>query len=158
MAVGMYTTALQGKGELQFHLLMALKGDIMASDLRDEVWQDIPGYKFYQASTLGRIRAKERFWVCGNGAQRYSPEKILSLGNGADRMGHLHCTLTEDGIAHWLSVHRLIALTFIPNPENKPQVDHINRDPKDNRVTNLRWVTAKENCANRSYKDDRRKH
>tara|TARA_R110000772_G_scaffold15711_2_gene45415 strand:+ start:1637 stop:2164 length:528 start_codon:yes stop_codon:yes gene_type:complete len=47
-------------------------------------------------------------------------------------------------------IHRLVALNFIPNPENKPHVDHINRDRKDNRVENLRWVSQLENAQNHS--------
>lgn len=46
-------------------------------------------------------------------------------------------------------VHRLVAETFIPNSENKPQIDHIDRDPSNNDVENLRWVTAQENSLNR---------
>lgn len=47
-------------------------------------------------------------------------------------------------------VHRLVAETFIPNPDNKPQVDHIKREQKSNNdISNLRWVTAQENCLNR---------
>tara|TARA_R110001632_G_scaffold220107_1_gene349965 strand:- start:65 stop:541 length:477 start_codon:yes stop_codon:yes gene_type:complete len=47
-------------------------------------------------------------------------------------------------------VHRLIAIHYIPNPENKPEVDHINRDPSDNRAENLRWVSHQENMDNQT--------
>lgn len=51
-------------------------------------------------------------------------------------------------------VHRLVAETFIPNPENKSEIDHINRNPSDNRVENLRWATRTENNRNTRANDD----
>lgn len=60
--------------------------------------------------------------------------------------GNRYATIRVNGKAY--RVHRLVAETFIPNPDNLPQVDHINRNRYDNRIENLRWVTAKENMRN----------
>ena len=62
--------------------------------------------------------------------------------------GYKAIRLTVNGKQEHLRVHRLIALAFHSNPENLPQVDHINRNKTDNRPSNLRWVTAKENMSN----------
>lgn len=62
--------------------------------------------------------------------------------------GYLHVPLRKDKIQYSNSVHRLIAETFIPNPENKPCIDHIDGNRYNNSVYNLRWCTQKENCNN----------
>lgn len=72
-------------------------------------------------------------------------EKLLSL-NTIDRYGYVQVMLSHKGKHYNRTVHRLVAEAFIPNPENKPQVNHINgKDKLNNCVTNLAWATAKEN-------------
>ena len=66
----------------------------------------------------------------------------MNICNGYDVI-----TIWTDKKKKQISTHRLVAETFIPNPENKPYVNHINSDKLDNRVENLEWVTQKENCA-----------
>lgn len=99
-----------------------------------EVWKDVPGYGGrYQASNLGRIKSKER--------------GILSPFLNRD--GYLVATVQRDGRRHRTGAHRLIASTFIPNPENKPQINHKNGIRTDNRPENLEWVTCSENNLHR---------
>lgn len=94
----------------------------------EEIWKNIKGYgNICQVSNLGRIK-------CGEDIKTPYMEK----------KGYLRIALK--GKKHL--VHRLVAEAFIPNPNNKPYIDHINTDRTDNRVENLRWVTNKENCNN----------
>lgn len=97
-----------------------------------EIWKDIKGYEGkYQVSSEGRI------WSIGS-------QKILKpvlQPNGYYRI----TLIAKNGKKVNESIHRLVALMFIPNEDNLPQVDHINEDKSDNRACNLRWVSAKEN-------------
>ena len=98
-----------------------------------EIWKDVPGYiGLYKVSNYGRLKSVKKQLVlktCGSG-NRY---KTVSLCKGMRKTFRLH---------------RLVAAAFIPNPDNKPCVDHIDGDKSNNRADNLRWVTTKENCNN----------
>ena len=65
-----------------------------------------------------------------------------------DGNGYLQVTLCKDGNRKLYNIHRLVALNYIPNPDNKPEVDHWNGKRNDNRVENLRWATRSENGQN----------
>jgi hypothetical protein len=73
--------------------------------------------------------------------------------------GYLHVRLCKDGETKPYTIHRLVALHYIDNPDNLPQVDHRYRDKTDNRVENLRWVTPLENNQNKgNYKNNKIGH
>lgn len=111
-----------------------------------EIWKDVPGFgNRYQVSNLGRVKVKS--YIRSNGYGLYATkEKILHPFK--EKCGHRKIVLCFEGKMTRIKLHRLIAMVFIPNPENKPEVDHINTDVEDNRVENLRWVTSSENKLN----------
>ena len=66
-----------------------------------------------------------------------------------DKDGYHRISLCRDGKHNTFLIHRLVAIHFIANPDNKPEVDHINKNTDDNRIENLRWVTKSENNQNK---------
>lgn len=113
-----------------------------------EIWKDIEGYEgLYQVSNEGRVKS------LGNEASR--KEKILKYG--INRSGYKYVTLCKNNTSILKKVYRLVAETFIPNPEGKPCVDHINTIKTDDMVCNLRWCTQKENMNNEITKENCKK-
>lgn len=108
-----------------------------------EVWKDIAGYEgLYQVSNLGRVRSFGRY-VKNRSKLVYKPEKLLQPAK--DSYGYFVVGLCKNGKAKNFKVHRLVAQTFMHNPENKETVNHINGNKEDNRAENLEFCTNEEN-------------
>lgn len=111
---------------------------------RGEEWRDVVGYEGkYKVSNQGRVFSLTR--VRSNGGKVYKGRMLRQ----ATCRGYYRVALLDGNGNHKIcSVHRLVAKSFIPNPENKPQIDHIDGNTRNNNVWNLRWATARENVCN----------
>jgi hypothetical protein len=111
----------------------------------EEIWKDIDGYiGLYQVSNLGRIKSLARIVNHSRSNGTYiRTEKILKAGDNNN--GYPSVSLHKDGKRKLYLVHRLVAIAFIANPENKCDVNHINGIKSDNNLSNLEWNTRREN-------------
>lgn len=114
--------------------------------LANERWLPIPDYEgLYEVSNLGRIRSLERVVLAGDRSYVRPGQQIKTR---FDELGYERVTLCKGAKTQHYMLHRIVASAFLPNPDNKPHIDHIDGNPSNNRVDNLRWCTPKENCNN----------
>ncbi|MCW6148355.1 NUMOD4 motif-containing HNH endonuclease [Lactiplantibacillus plantarum] len=112
-----------------------------------EVWQEHPDISGIEVSSLGRVRTLDR--VISNGNGMYSIKgRVLKQRN--DKDGYLQVNITVDGKLTMKKAHRLVAQTFIPNPDNLPQVNHKDCRRANNSVENLEWC---DNSYNQKYRN-----
>ncbi len=119
----------------------------MFKNLSNEIWRDIEGYPGYQVSNLGRVRSLD-YRRTG---------QVMVLKPGKNKYGYLQVILWKNGKPKTCKVHRLVAIVFIPNPLNLPEVNHKDENKENNFVwvnddgtvdperSNLEFVTAKQN-------------
>lgn len=108
-----------------------------------ENWKDVKGYEnSYEVSNLGKVRSKERTRKFGRATKTFEP-KILKQSE--DKDGYFKVNLSKDSKKKSFLVHRLVAEAFVKNIDDKPVVNHIDGDKKNNIHTNLEWCTRSEN-------------
>jgi hypothetical protein len=132
----------------------------MADQNVAEVWRLIAAHPDYEVSNMGRVRRATDVTVpMPNGGIAIRARAGQLLKNGRFQtlrtsrgwiLPYLRVTLQDGDVTRTLRVHRLVAKAFIPNPDNKPVVNHINFDISDARAENLEWCSHKENCAHAS--------
>lgn len=115
----------------------------------EEVWKDVVGYEgYYQVSDKGRVKGLDRWYEQYNPSAKrivkvLYPEKIFK--GEIDKDGYIKVQLTKSKVRRKFFVHRLVAIAFIPNTENKPEVNHKDGVKSNNSSENLEWMTSSEN-------------
>lgn len=114
--------------------------------MEKEIWKDVVGYEgYYKVNQFGVVKSMERLVPQGSGL-RHVKEKIKAIN--LSPYGYPYVTLCKNRKSKNVLLHIILAKAFIPNPENKPHVDHIDTNTKNYSLENLRWVTPKENANN----------
>lgn len=113
-----------------------------------EKFKLIEGYDHYLVSTWGKIYRIDKAFQVETDYQHMT-RKLSELSTEETSKGYLRVYLSKNGKRKHHKVHRLVARAFIPNPDNKPQVNHIDGNKHNNSITNLEWVTDEENKLHR---------
>lgn len=114
-----------------------------------ETWFDIPGFgELYQITISGKVK-KKPIKTCENSQKRKDRKKVLPerLLKSSLTLDYITYQIRENGRLKRIGVHRLLAITFIPNPQNLPVINHKNGVKSDNRLENLEWCSVSHNTA-----------
>lgn len=112
--------------------------------MKEEIWRDVPNYEhLYEVSNLGNVRSLNKFVKTRGNGRRLIVGRVLKnlCGSG----GYYHVSLYKECKQEIISIHRLIAKVFLPNPNNYPVINHIDSNRKNNDLSNLEWCTQKHN-------------
>lgn len=110
-----------------------------------EIWKSIKNFEnSYQVSNYGRVKSISRNITCRDGKIKHVKERILRPKITSN--GYLMVVLRGNNQPYYKNIHRLVALSFIPNPCNLPQVNHIDENKLNNRVDNLEWCSEHYNA------------
>lgn len=109
--------------------------------------KSVKGFEgLYEISDSGKVVSLDRYNVDKNGKKKFYPGKQLKAYKDVrNHTSYLHFTLSKDGRTKKIGLHRLLAENFIPNPENKPHINHIDNNGLNNSLSNIEWVTHSEN-------------
>ena len=120
--------------------------------MENEIWKDIKGYEgLYRVSNFGRVMRLPSWVRATYGSRQYRPGGILKYKNSR---GYNSVALSREGMTVYKRVARLVAESFIPNPDNLPQVNHKDCNTRNDHCDNLEWCTAKYN---NNYADHNKK-
>ena len=109
-----------------------------------EEWKQIEGYEgMYEVSNFGRVRSVARIVKASYGSQRNAYSRVLKPYT--NRLGYQYVVLSKDGKTLTRSLHRLVAMAFIPNPNEYSIINHKDENPRNNRADNLEWCTQMYN-------------
>lgn len=116
-----------------------------------EVWKDIPEFEDYQVSNLGNVRSKDKETIQWNGHQNTKMFRKGRILKQHKLRGYFAVGMWKDGKMYNKQIHRLVAIAFLPNPNNYPIINHIDGNKENNNISNLEWCSYSHNV-NEAYR------